>query len=88
MILREKSDNGTGKLKQVFSGIHEAFLCTHQHQRITPLPQGLLGPSVILYTTLPARPISQSLQLPNACKNDKKKKKKLVSGSDFYAAEF
>ena len=50
------SDNGTGKLKQVFSGIHEAFLCTHQHQRITPLPQGLLGPSLILYTTFACPP--------------------------------
>ena len=51
-----KYARGSGKLKQVFSGgIHEVFLCAHQHQRIIPLPQGLLGPSVILYTTLPAR---------------------------------
>ena len=53
--LREKIAIGIGMLKKVFTGIHEVFLCAHQHQRIIPLPQGLLGPSVILYTTLPAR---------------------------------
>ena len=40
--------------------IHEVFLCMHQHQRIIPLPQGLHGPSLILYTTLPARLASKA----------------------------
>ena len=82
-------------MKQVFSGgIHEVFLCAHQHQRIIPLPQGLLGPSVILYTTLPARlATTANIAEPTAIKCLQKRQKekekqgqKLVS-SDAQAVE-